>query len=176
MTYVALLRGINVGGNNIIKMTELRAEFEKMGFQAVRTYIQSGNVIFESEEKNARKLEAVIEKRLSARFDYQCRVLVRSRKDLEAVIGKFPKIFEDGKWKHNVIFLSPRIDSKKILTQIPSKEEIEVVTYAPGVIFWSAKAATITRSNLVKLSGKPQYQEMTVRNVNTTRKLLEKMT
>ena len=59
--YVALLRGINVGGNNLIKMADLRESFVELGFSEVRTYIQSGNVVFCAKQKNKAKLTAVIE-------------------------------------------------------------------------------------------------------------------
>ena len=66
--YVALLRGINVGGNNLIKMSELRSSFAGMGFNEVQTYIQSGNVVFSSKKMAKAKLEALIEKALSDAF------------------------------------------------------------------------------------------------------------
>ncbi len=69
-----MLRGINVGGNNIIKMADLKACFERMGFSNVSTYIQSGNVIFESTKKDAARLEKKIETSLSEAFRYDSRV------------------------------------------------------------------------------------------------------
>lgn len=173
--FVALLRGINVGGNNLIKMDSLRREFEKAGFQSVQTYIQSGNVIFLSGLNERMKVEKIIEKMLSTRFRYKAKVLVRSKKDMENTIAHFPKIFENPKWKHNVIFLSDAIDSRDILNRFEVKKDIENNSYYKGVLFWSAKMDKITRSNMLKLSKREEYKEMTVRNVNTTRKILELM-
>ena len=67
-TYIALLRGINVGGNNIIKMVDLKLAFEEMEFSNVKTYIQSGNVIFSSDRKNKVELTDEIEKKLLEKF------------------------------------------------------------------------------------------------------------
>lgn len=174
--YVALLRGINVGGKNLIKMDSLCFEFKKAGFPSVKTYIQSGNIIFQSDLTDKVKIEKKIEKFLSAAFKYRDKVLVRSKKDIENTINHFPIIFKNTEWKHNVIFLSDAIDSKKILQKLATKKEIEENSYYKGVLFWSAKIDKITRSNMLKLSSqKEYYREMTVRNINTTRKILELM-
>jgi uncharacterized protein (DUF1697 family) len=173
--YVAFLRGINVGGKNVIKMEALGKAFEQMGFQSVKTYIQSGNVLFQSDIADKRELEKIIEKSLSERFKFEAKVLVRSKKDMENTIKRFPSIFENPDWKHNVLFLSSAIDSKNILNQFDIKKDIEVISYYKGVLFWSAKLDTITRSKMLKLSTRKEYQEMTVRNINTTKKILELM-
>lgn len=174
-TYVALLRGINVGGNNLIKMDALRECFEKMGYMNVRTYIASGNVIFTAPTMPRIELEEKTEKVLRKEFNYKATVLVRSAKEMQETVAHFPTIFKDAEWKHNVIFLGEDIDSKTILKQCELKEGIEETSYYKGVLFWSAKMTTITQSNMLKLSAKPEYQKMTVRNVNTTRKIAELM-
>lgn len=174
-TYVALLRGINVGGNNIIKMEALRACFEKMGYMNVRTYIASGNVIFNASTMPRLELEEHIEKALRKEFNYKTTVLVRTAKEMQETVAHFPKIFEDALWKHNVIFLGEDIDSKTILKKCELKEGIEETSYYKGVLFWSAKMATITRLNMLKLSAKLEYQKMTVRGINTTKKITDMM-
>ena len=173
--FVSFLRGINVGGNNIIKMETLRCEFENIGFHSVRTYIQSGNVIFDTEIADKNKIEKKIEKALSIKFNYNAKVLVRSKKEMENTVAHFPTIFTDANWKHNVIFLSSEINSKDIIKQFNIKNEIEQLSYYDGVLFWSANLSTITRSTMLKLSTRKEYKEMTVRNVNTTNKILALM-
>lgn len=173
--YAAFLRGINVGGNNIIRMVSLKEAFEECGFSEVKTYIQSGNVLFSSDIKDKERLEDILEKALSKKFNYDARVLIRSKEDMKKTVAGFPKRFEDKDWKHNVIFLSSKIDSKNILTQIEIKKDIEETSYSKGVLYWSAKMETITKSKMVKLSSQKIYKEMTVRNMNTTRKMLELM-
>jgi uncharacterized protein (DUF1697 family) len=175
ITYVAFLRGINVGGNNVIKMDALRAEFETMGFLDVKTYIQSGNVIFQSEMTDKDKIRIKIEKALSVRFRYAASVMVRSKKDIEHTISHFPTVFEDSNWKHNVIFLGIPIDSKSILKRFEIKKDLEQISYAREVLFWSARLDGITRSTMLKLSTRREYQYMTARNINTTKKILEIM-
>jgi uncharacterized protein (DUF1697 family) len=171
--YVAFLRGINVGGNNLIKMDVLRQVFEGIGFKSVKTYIQSGNVLFESALADKDVIQEKISKALHPLFKVKIKVIVRSKKDIARTVANFPKIFEKSDWKHNVIFLSEELDSKSILNRLEIRNDIEAVSYCPGVLFWSAKKATITKSKMLKLSTRKEYQEMTVRNVNTTKKILE---
>ncbi|UFJ39552.1 DUF1697 domain-containing protein [Brevibacillus humidisoli] len=87
--YIALLRGINVGGNNLIKMAELRRMFETMGLERVQTYIQSGNVLFISDEREA-SLRQRIEQEFSAVFGFTVTVVLRTSAELEQIIGNCP--------------------------------------------------------------------------------------
>lgn len=173
--YICFLRGINVGGNNIIKMEALRKEFEAMGFHSVKTYIQSGNVIFQSEKKDKEKLEVIIEKALSKKFNYAARVVVRSAEEIENTIIHFPEIFKNTLWKHNVMFLCKEIDSEDILSKFELKKDIEHFSYYKGVLFWSAQTDMFARTTMAKLSSRKEYQFMTIRNVNTTNKIFELM-
>ena len=90
-TYVALLRGINVGGRNLIRMPALKACFEDNGFEDVSTYIQSGNVLFATAEKGSKALTERIEAMLADAFDYVPTVVVRSRKQMRAIVEGAPK-------------------------------------------------------------------------------------
>lgn len=175
-TYVALLRGINVGGNNLIRMNSLRTSFERLGFQDVTTYINSGNVIFKAHEADARKLESGIEKMLIREYKLDRKVVVRSYAEIAKLIKSLPKSWgTDTDWKYNVIFLRYSIDSKNLLNNIHPKLDIEEVIYRPGTLLWSARTSDFTRSTMVKLPSQKIYQDMTVRNLNTTRKLFELM-
>lgn len=173
--YVAFLRGINVGGKNIIKMEDIRNTLTKAGFEWVRTYIQSGNIIFQSEMKKKNEIEKKMEKLLSEKFTYSAKVIIRSKEDMEKTIIHFPKIFENKERKHNVIFLSDTIDTKDIRKNLEIKKDIEALSYCPWTLFRSAKIDAITRSKMIKLSTRSEYKEMTVRNINTTKKILELM-
>src|SRR3546814_7785268 len=97
--YVALLRGINVGGRNKVPMADLRAALEDDGLQSVRTYIQSGNVLFESDEPQA-SLEDRIEAALEGRFGFPILVVVRSHRQLRAVVQKAPEGFGQRSEEH----------------------------------------------------------------------------
>ena len=174
--FVALLRGVNVGGKNIISMSSLKASFEKMGFTAVSTYINSGNILFKARERDARKLESKIEAMLSKEHKLGCKVVVRSFAEMASLIENLPEDWNgDAQWKYNVIFLRHTIDSEKVLESLGAKPEIEKVVYYPGTLLWSARISDISRTTMQKLPSQKLFQDMTVRNTNTTRKLYELM-
>ena len=174
--FVALLRGVNVGGNNIISMKSLKTSFEQMGFSDVSTYINSGNILFKAKERDARKLETRIEAMLSRDYKLGCKVVVRSLLEMASLIENLPKNWNgDSEWKYNVIFLRHSIDSEKVLERLGPKPEIEKVVYYPGTLLWSARISEISRTTIQKLSSQKLFQDMTVRNTNTTRKLYELM-
>lgn len=174
--FVALLRGVNVGGNNMISMSSLKKSFESLGFTEVVTYINSGNIIFKSKEADARKLESKIEKMLAKEYQLDSRVVLRSLSEMEKIVEKLPRNWTpDRDWRYNVIFLRHTIDSKDILRELELKKDIEEVVYCPGALFWSAQISELTRTNMLKLSSRKMYQDMTIRNQNTTKKLCELM-
>ena len=88
--YLAILRGINVSGQKLIPMKELKALFEAMGFQQVSTYIQSGNVLFQAEEADPKGLASRIESSILNRYQFQVPVLIRTPADLQAALGRNP--------------------------------------------------------------------------------------
>jgi uncharacterized protein (DUF1697 family) len=174
--FVALLRGVNVGGNNMISMSALKKSFGTIGFDDVVTYINSGNIIFRSKETDARKLESKIEKMLLKEYQLDSRVVLRSLPEMEQIVKSLPKNWTvDRDWRYNVIFLRHTIDSEDILRELEVKEDIEEVVYCPGALFWSAQVSELTRGNMLKLSSRKMYQDMTVRNQNTTKKLYDLM-
>ena len=174
--FVALLRGVNVGGNNMISMKSLKESFEKMGFANVSTYINSGNLIFQSKEDDPRKLETKIEQMLSSDYQLDSKVVVRSLAEMEKLVEALPRSWnDDSSWRYNVIFLRHSIDSEKILAELPVKSDIEQIVYRPGALLWSAQASKLTQTSMVKLSSRKIFHDMTVRNLNTTRKLYELM-
>jgi uncharacterized protein (DUF1697 family) len=174
--FVALLRGINVGGNNLIRMSALKKTFAELGFADVSTYINSGNVFFKSKEGDARQLEHKIERALAKEHQLDRRVVVRSLSEMTALIRGLPKDWDSDKdWKYNVIFLRHSIDSKDVLRDLGAKPDIERVVYRPGTLLWSAKTSELTRTRMHKLSSLKIFQDMTVRNTNTTKKLYELM-
>ncbi len=172
--FVALLRGVNVGGNNMISMKSLKESFETTGFSNVSTYINSGNVIFQSKEDDARKLERKIEQVLSSEYQLDSKVVVRSLAEMEKLVKVLPQS-GDSDWRYNVIFLRHTIDSEKILAELPVNSDIEQIVYHPGALLWSAQVSELTRTNMAKLSSRKIFQDMTVRNLNTTKKLYELM-
>ncbi len=112
--FIALLRGINVSGQKIIKMSELKLLFEKMGFHDVQTYIQSGNVILSSKEISGKKLEAKISSGIKNKFYFDVRVIVINSKEIEYVLKNNPFIQKKkAVEKLCVTFLSETPSSRK---------------------------------------------------------------
>jgi uncharacterized protein (DUF1697 family) len=172
--YVALLRGINVGGKNIIRMDALRACFEEQGFGDVSTYIQSGNVIFSSREPKSEKLVKRIEKALAERFRYGASVVVRSKSQMKDVVGRAPKGFgkDAEKFRYDVIFLKEPLSPATAVKTVPARPGVDEVHTGPGVLYFSRLASKATMSHLAKLASMPIYQQVTVRNFRTTTKLV----
>src|SRR5687768_4335789 len=103
--FVALLRGVNVGGNNMISMKSLKESFEKLGFAQVTTYINSGNIVFKTKEADPRKLEKKIEQMLERDYDLTSKVVVRSLAEMESLVESLPKKWGANKdWRYNVVF------------------------------------------------------------------------
>ena len=174
--FVALLRGVNVGGNNIISMKALKESFEKSGFTHVSTYINSGNVIFTAKEVDARKLERKIEQLLAKEFQLGGKVVVRSVAEMAKLVESLPASWTgDSRWRYNVMFLRHTVDSEKVLDEFTTKSDAEQLEYREGALLWSAEVTELTRTIMQKLSSRKIFQEMTVRNLNTTRKLYELM-
>ena len=175
--YLALLRGINVGGNNIIKMADLKACFENMGFSDVSSFIQSGNVFFKSDEEDIVKLTNSIEKVLSDRFDYKSRIVVISKNQLRKVVEEAPPKFgkEKDLYKYDVLFLKAPFISKEAIKDVEIKEGVDFAFEGENVLYFSRLINQASKSHLIKIINKPFYQYITIRNWNTTTKLLELM-
>ena len=174
--FVALLRGVNVGGKNMISMKSLKESFEQLGFAQVTTYINSGNIIFKTKEADTRKLEIKIEQMLAHDYELGSKVVVRSLPEMEALVQSFPKNWNsDNAWRYNVVYLRHTIDSDKILDKLEVRKKIEEVFYRPGTLLWSSEMSALKGTEGLQFSSRKMHQETTIRNTNTTRKLCELM-
>jgi uncharacterized protein (DUF1697 family) len=175
--YLVLLRGINVGGKNIIKMADLKASFEAMGFSNALTYIQSGNVVVHSDEKDKALLIAKIEKELSRRFDFQARVVAISYKELADIVRAAPEGFgeDDKKFRYDVIFLKEPLTSKEAMKSVSIRDGVDTAHAGKQALYFSRLISRAAQSHLTKIIRLPVYQNMTIRNWNTTTKLLALM-
>jgi uncharacterized protein (DUF1697 family) len=173
--YVALLRGINVGGNNLIKMAALKACFEEQGFGDVGTYIASGNVLFSASASGAAKLTLGIEAALAAAFSYDASVVLRSEKEMRAIIARAPGGFgtQPQKYRYDVIFLKAPLTAAAAIKDVPAKPGVDEALAGPGVLYFSRLIAKATSSRLGKIVAMPMYKNMTIRSWNTTMKLLQ---
>jgi len=175
--YLALLRGINVGGNNIIKMADLKACFENMGFAEIVTFIQSGNILFKAAERDKAKLVKKIEGVLSERFSYKSRLVVVTYKELKKVVETAPKGFgkDLDKYRYDVIFLKEPLTSKEAMKNVRIKEGVDNAYAGRYVLYFSRLTSKASQSHLPKIIALPMYQNMTIRNWNTTTKLFTLM-
>jgi uncharacterized protein (DUF1697 family) len=175
--YLVLLRGINVGGNNIIKMTDLKTSFEKMGFSDVVTFIQSGNIIFNSEEKNKTALVIRIEKTLSETFNYNAKVVTVTYKEIKNAVDNAPPGFgkDPGKYRYDVIFLKEPLTAKDAMKIVKTKEGVDSAFEGKNVLYFSRLTVKASQSRLSKIIVTSEYKYMTIRNWNTTTKLLALM-
>lgn len=171
--YVALLRGINVGGRNKIAMADLRTCFEEMGFAAVRTYIQSGNVVFEAEEAAREALARRLEAGLAQAFDYEARVVVRSAEEMRAAVENAPQQFgsEPDLYRYDVIFLKEPLTADEAMTHITAKEGVDEVVAGEGVLYFKRLISKATQSRMNRITATPIYPQITIRNWRTTGKV-----
>ena len=171
--YVALLRGINVGGKNIVRMTDLRAAFEDAGYAAVSTYIQSGNVLFESDRPST-ELESHIETLLERAFGLSLVVVVRSHQQLRNVVTRAPDSFgaAPDTYHSDVIFLKAPLSSSQALRAVDLRDGVDQAWPGTRVLYFSRLSERLSQSRLSRIASTKQYQNMTIRNWNTTTKLL----
>ncbi|MFE8697550.1 DUF1697 domain-containing protein [Cytobacillus sp. FJAT-53684] len=176
MVYIALLRGINVGGNNKIDMKMLKQTFEQVGMNDVVTYINTGNIIFSYDNASKIELSSILEEAIHNDFGLQIKVVVRSVDDVRGIINAIPDTWKNDKeMKSDVMFLWDEIDDESVLENLVIKPNIDTVKYVPGAILWSIDKENVTKSGMTKIIGSKLYKQVTVRNVNTTRKIYELM-
>lgn len=173
MTYIALLRGINVGGNSLVKMADLKREMEELGCTNVKTVIASGNVIFDSkvgEKSIAKKLETG----LSAVLSMNIKVVVRTMAEVKQVIAHAPKNWETGDdIRRYIAFVRLPKKPEEVISEITLKEGIDSIDSWDGVVYMTTKLSGITKSGFGKLVGKKIYKEITIRNYTTVKKLVD---
>ncbi|WP_313807299.1 DUF1697 domain-containing protein [Flavobacterium sp.] len=174
-THLALLRGINVSGHNMIKMEALKALLERMGFTNVQTYIQSGNVFVDSEETHGPTIGFKIKQEIFKEWGYDVPIIVISKSDLEACLLKNPFLKEKD------------IDTKKLYFTFISKELNESAIHDLKMSQVKPDEAIIDGNRIyIKYAngaGKTRFDQKyiekklnvtaTIRNLNTVTKLLE---
>jgi uncharacterized protein (DUF1697 family) len=171
--YVALLRGINVGGRNKVAMADLRAAFEADGHRAVSTYIQSGNVLFTSHVPRA-NLEDQLEAALERHLGVPLVVVVRSHAQLRKVVEGAPPGFgqEPATYHSDAVFLKAPLTAAKAMEVVELREGVDQAWPGTGVVYFSRVSAERTKSKMSRIVGTPEYKLMTIRSWSTTTKLL----
>ena len=169
--YLALLRGINVGGNNLIKMADLRVAAEEMGLVDVATYIASGNLLFSAPRQKRAELTARIESELSRRFGVEQKLVLLAESELRAVVEGAPPGFGAPSDRCDVIFLRKPLTVKRAFSLVETKEGVDSAWPGAGVIYFARVAARASSSRLSKIVMHPEYKDMTIRSWSTTRKI-----
>ena len=175
MQYIALLRGVNVGGNNKIPMPALKAAFERRGFENVSTYINSGNILFDADCGEA-AVKAACEEVILETFGLKIMVCVLPAAELIEALEHAPAWWgKDEDSKHNAIFVVPPMTPEQAITAVgEAKPEYEQVGSFGRVIFWSAPLATFSHTRWSKIvQNRAIYDAITIRNANTAKKLTE---
>ena len=172
--YILLLRGINVGGNNIVSMKELKELLEQNGFLNVITYINSGNIIFSSEISDIELLKRKCEVLIMEKFKLGIAVMVISALEVFEALNNAPDWWDaDSESKHNAIFVIPPSTVEEVFENVgESKPEFEKVGSFGRVIFWSAPRKTFSMTRWSKVVGSSVYDRITIRNANTVKKLI----
>ncbi len=175
-SYVILLRGINVGGKNILPMAELKYFLEELGFANVSTYIASGNVILES-DKPSKKIKTQIEAGLIKKFKLDSeliKVLALSHDRLQSIIDNKPKGFgeQPEKYHSDAIFLMD-LEAAQVMPIFTPREGVDQIWAGEGVIYSQRLSALRTKSRLNRIMTSPLYKSMTIRSWNTTVTLLD---
>jgi uncharacterized protein (DUF1697 family) len=172
MQYVALLRGINVGGNTIVKMSDLKIIYEKVGCRNVSTYINSGNVMFEH-DKSVKELVSILEKALENTFHYRIRIVVISIEQLKKIIDHVPEEWGNGsELRKYVAFVKEPVAAEDVAKAVDIKKNVDSLKIGRGVLYMSTKLDGLTKSSFTKLASKKIYQDITIRNYTTVEKLL----
>ena len=169
-TYIALLKGINVGGHKKVSMAELRDLLAKSGFQNVQTYIQSGNVIFKSSEET-KNLEDKIQNAISSHFGFEVSVIVKTNAELQLIFDSCP--FENAKKEKSYFIMLNKIPERNLIEEVDkiSYDEEVIVIINNCLYFYCSKGFGQTKFNMSTYERKLNLVG-TSRNYNTMVKLL----
>lgn len=171
--YVCLLRGVNVGGNRVIKSTDLKSCFEKMGFNEVKVILQSGNVKFTSDQAEGSQMRTAIESGLTKQFDYPAKTVVFNADFLNKVIADYPFDSDNSEEQHYVVFLTEDL-SGALIRDCNLNTKVEQVRAAKRIIYWRVQKEMTLKSDFGKLLSKAKYKDYnTVRNLNTLHKIVK---
>ena len=178
MRYVALLRGINVGGRRKVEMSRLAQVFESVGFTNVVTYINSGNVVFDAADPGdaadaAQRFAKRAEGAIRAEFGFDVRTLVVARQTMNAIGADLPDAWRNDKeMKCDVLFVWDDIDVRELVGQLPITAGIDHLRASTGAVIWMVDRADQAVSGLAKLPRLSLSGQITARNANTFRALV----
>lgn len=176
MVYTALLRGVNVGGKNLLNMKHLKVSLESRGYLGVETYINSGNIVFSDGRDALSVIEAEIEDIIQSDFGLKIPVVVRSIKTIQSMMEALPEKWRNDKeMKCDVLFLLGHCTHAMIIQVAEPKPEIDTVITLEGAMLWAVERQLAAKSGLSKIVGTAVYRQVTIRNVNTLRNIYNRM-
>jgi len=171
LRYVALLRGINVGKGARVPMKTLKALLEGLGLSNVVTYLNSGNVVFDS-ALGTSELTQLIADELERTFGETIPTLVKTSAEMIAIEASIPSEWGSNATEQTyVAYLFDDVDKPGLVEELPIKRQFMSILYTPGAIVWNIKRENYNRSQITKIAGHSSYPRMTTRNINTARKL-----
>jgi uncharacterized protein (DUF1697 family) len=174
MQYIALLRAINVGGNNIIKMSDLKQAFIEAGFRSVTTYLQSGNVVFDSEIDEISWIIELIKAKLYSRFNYSSCVIIMTCNQLQHIINEAPAEWQQAdNLRKYIAFVRNSVPVSEVLRDIKPKDGVDSIKAGDRVLYLSTLLSSLTRSGFTQLIGRAVYKDISIRNFSTVQKLAQ---
>lgn len=175
-TFIALLRGINISGKNKVPMAELKTIFENLGFEEVKTLLNSGNVVFNSESEDQTEIRQKIQTALTQNYDFDIPVIVIRKSELESIVAQAPDWWgtEDKAFYHNLIFIMEGSNSEEIMKALGEpKPEIEQILPAGNAIFWTYSLKDYQKSPWWKKTATTEIKDLiTIRTAGTVKKIL----
>jgi uncharacterized protein (DUF1697 family) len=173
MKYVLLLRGINVGKSIKISMKDLKIWLNEVGFQEVETYLNSGNVILETDKENP-ELTQVVNNVIKLKTGKPVPVLVKSSTEIITIAQSIPAEWQNDETQQTyVAYLFDEVADEKLIDELPIKKQYVSIYYSHKALVWNIKRENYNKSQITKLVNHSSYGFMTTRNVNTARKLAE---
>lgn len=177
MRFVVLLRGVNVGGNHRVPKADFQLVLEKLGFRDVTIYLNSGNAVFTSDHQ---PISGKVQSALEDYFGFPIPTLILSGDQVQQIADAIPSDWTNDSprpdksgQKSDVLYLFDQANTPQVLDEIGYKPDIEQMIYVNGAVLANISHANQTKGSLQKLIGTKLYSQMTIRNVNTARKLAE---
>lgn len=175
MEYVALLRGINVGGNNKVVMSELRAQIAAAGFGHVRTYINSGNLLFEAEDQASREdVAQAVEDILARHYDFPIRLALLTAQDYLVQLDELPDWWHGEVARRDALFYTRGLDRHHVRERIEAMElGDEAVHFGEHAVFWGKfdEKSFLKTAYHKRLLREEFYRQVTIRSGSTVEKI-----
>ena len=175
--YIVLLRGINVSGKNKVSMPVLKSELELINYKKVTTYLNSGNIVLESDIEDQETIKQQIKYIIEKNFNINIPVLIITRENLEELLSNQPIWWgkDDKEIYDNIIFIIPPATFEEVTYKLKTpKNELEKVQGYKNYIFWSYKRSEYQKTNWWSKTAQRSVKDtITIRNANTVKKLLE---